>query len=64
VRRLQRGFNAVFPAYPTLPLEVDGDFGPRTELAVKEFQRRVGLDPDGIVGPLTRAELTKYGIKP
>jgi peptidoglycan hydrolase-like protein with peptidoglycan-binding domain len=44
-------------------LDVDGDFGPQTELAVKEFQRRVGLDPDGIVGPLTRAQLAKHGVK-
>ena len=63
VRKLQAGFNRVFPSYPSLPLDVDGDFGPQTELAVKEFQRRVGLDPDGIVGPLTRAQLAKHGVK-
>lgn len=63
VKVLQAGFNKVFPSYPGLPLVVDGDFGPRTELAVKEFQRRVGLDADGEVGPLTKAQLAKYGIK-
>ena len=31
----------------------DGDFGPNTESAVKAFQTHKGLDPDGIVGPLT-----------
>lgn len=61
---LQTGFNKVFPSYPGLPLAVDGDFGPRTQAAVREFQRRVGIDADGIVGPITRERLARYGIKP
>ena len=39
------------------PGPVDGTFGPRTEEAVKAFQRDSGLVPDGIVGPRTRANL-------
>jgi len=35
----------------------DGDFGNNTEKAVKDFQRKVGLLDDGIVGPLTLAKL-------
>ena len=36
---------------------VDGDFGPATRLAVQEYQRAQGLDPDGVAGPQTRAKL-------
>jgi peptidoglycan hydrolase-like protein with peptidoglycan-binding domain len=37
----------------------DGDFGPHTEAAVRQFQRDKGLVPDGIVGPASWAELDK-----
>lgn len=33
--------------------DLDGDFGPKTERAVKAFQRDHGLTPDGIAGQLT-----------
>lgn len=35
----------------------DGDFGPATEAAVLAYQRRTGLDDDGIIGPATWAAL-------
>ncbi|GAB1510043.1 peptidoglycan-binding domain-containing protein [Actinophytocola sp. KF-1] len=35
------------------PGRVDGDFGPKTEAAVKAFQSSRGLEDDGLVGKLT-----------
>lgn len=36
----------------------DGEFGPQTEHAVKAFQRLSGLEPDGVVGPMTFTKLS------
>lgn len=38
---------------------VDGRFGRRTELAVREFQRNVGVPPDGTCGPATLKALSR-----
>ncbi|MFO7698723.1 MAG: peptidoglycan-binding protein [Anaerolineae bacterium] len=58
VEELQRLLNQA-GAEP--PLEVDGIFGPATHAAVIDFQRSHGLDPDGIVGPLTGEQLYAFG---
>lgn len=44
----------------TPKLKIDSDYGPKTVLAVKWFQRKNKLSPDGIVGKKTREAL---GIK-
>jgi hypothetical protein len=65
VLELQRDFNRVFRGYEGMPLMEDGEFGPATDHAVKEFQRRSPdhLEVDGKVGPLTWSSLHKYGVK-
>lgn len=62
VRVLQDGLNRVFPAYSKLV--EDASFGPKTEKALKTFQYNSGLKVDGVMGPITRRELAKYGIRP
>jgi N-acetylmuramoyl-L-alanine amidase len=53
VRELQRKLNALgFDAG-----KEDGLYGPRTDAALRQFQRNVGDDPDGIVGPHTLSVL-------
>lgn len=47
----QAGFN---------PGPIDGILGTRTVRALKSFQRAHGLDPDGVVGPLTLEKLNAY----
>ena len=38
-------------------LDIDGEFGPKTENALREFQRKNNLEIDGVAGPATYAKL-------
>jgi hypothetical protein len=46
-----------------LGLVSDGDFGPVTEKVVKEFQKKIGLEVDGIVNMETFNELIKPALR-
>lgn len=43
---------------------LDGDFGPETETAVKKFQSDIGLEADGIIGPTTYKALMNKEMPP
>lgn len=45
------------------PLEADGIYGPKTEAAVRQFQRQNGLVADGIAGPQTLGALNGEAVK-
>lgn len=45
----------------TYGIQVDGIFGPNTKQAVINFQQRMGLNPDGIIGPFTLAVMENLG---
>ena len=58
VRQIQKAL-----AGAGLRVMVDGNFGPITEEAVKEFQKQKGLTPDGIVGPAALALIIPARLK-
>lgn len=52
----------VFPSY-TSEKALGNTYGPYLIAAIKEFQKRTGLEPDGMTGPLTLAKLKEFGFK-
>ncbi|MBS1913359.1 MAG: N-acetylmuramoyl-L-alanine amidase [Bacteroidetes bacterium] len=56
IRRGAKG-DLVRTVQAAVGVPVDGDFGPKTEAAVRAFQREHDLTADGIVGPKTWAAL-------
>lgn len=54
VKTLQKNLNTLINA----KLSVDGDFGTATYNAVVSFQKKYGLEVDGIVGTATQAKIT------
>ncbi|MCL2455992.1 MAG: N-acetylmuramoyl-L-alanine amidase [Defluviitaleaceae bacterium] len=60
VRQVQRCLNRVAANNPSVArLTEDGIFGAMTQASVMAFQRLSNLNPDGIIGPLTWAALTR-----
>ena len=57
VQRLQRLLRTHGQLAP--PAQLDGIFGSVTERAVRAFQTLQGLEPDGVVGPLTWSALLR-----
>jgi len=54
VGRAQYMMNFISQFYPSVPSVVqDFNFGANFSAAVREFQRLFGLNPDGVIGPLT-----------
>ena len=54
VQRAQYMMNFISQFYTDVPTVVqDSNFGPNFAAAVREFQRLFGLNPDGVIGPLT-----------
>ncbi|MEP6933007.1 MAG: peptidoglycan-binding domain-containing protein [Nitrospirota bacterium] len=51
---IQRALHCAGPRVP-----VDDHYGPETDIVVTRFQRKHGLEPDGIVGPQTWTVLKK-----
>ena len=61
VGRLASFMRNKFPAY-TKPAALGNYYGPNLQSAIREFQRRTGLETDGNVGPITFAKLKSYGF--
>lgn len=38
---------------------IDGSFGSRTLAGIRQFQERQGLNPDGVIGPVTRRAISR-----
>ena len=62
VRVIQGYLNRIGEADPEIPpIDVDGIFGPRTKEAVIAFQRQLGLEENGAIGPVEWVEIITRG---
>jgi Putative peptidoglycan binding domain len=57
VSKLQQDLNTWRMENGKEPIKVDGNFGPATESALKEYQASLGIKADGLAGPNTKAQL-------
>jgi len=55
-------WQAVLNTSGSMPVGTDGIFGPKVDAATRDWQRKRGINPDGIVGPTTRAAIGKPPI--
>ena len=63
VFELQHALNDYFKMKKiNMQIPTDAKWGPATIKALKEFQKREGIDPDGIAGPDTYKALRKLGL--
>lgn len=62
ISKLATFMRSKFPSY-TSSKALGNLYGPNLMASIKEFQRRVGLKPDGCVGKLTLAKLVQYGFR-
>lgn len=62
VGRLARFMRSNYPAY-TSPQALGNYYGDFLWSAIREFQRRTGLQTDGNVGAITYAKLKQYGFR-
>lgn len=62
ISKLATFMRKTFPSY-TSSKALGNLYGPNLMASIKEFQRRVGLKPDGMVGPLTLAKLVEHGFR-
>lgn len=63
VREAQTLLNRAAVRYGLTTINVDGDFGPSTQVAVKRFQQAAGFtakEIDGMIGPKTWAALDEF----
>ena len=57
IRSIQYALNSALGTDLSVALKVDGQTGVNTRAAIKLFQNKVGLQADGIIGPLTLEKL-------
>jgi peptidoglycan hydrolase-like protein with peptidoglycan-binding domain len=57
---LLRGFRPIYQIMDLIQVLLMGEMGSYTKEAIKAFQRKVGLIPDGVAGARTKSEMKKY----
>lgn len=58
VETIQQYLSTIAESFPEInSVPVTGNFGPQTQTAVRQFQELYGINPTGVVGPLTWYEI-------